>query len=565
MSTGTLSRSSVPRGCYAPDAIPSKWEPLVFGIPGYDPTRGADGFWFDPKVADKAVRFFSVMLQHIEGGVAGKPFDLEPWQAAIVANLFGWMRRDRRGNAVRRYRELFVYVPRKNGKTPLCAGIGLFCFFCDKEAGQQGYIAAKDREQAGHLFRQMEHMVRANPELASKCRIYGGNAQGGQSRSFVKSDASFLKVISGDGGGKHGGNPHIVIVDELHEQQNRDLLDALRTSMVSANRSQSLMISLTTADHDRDSVCNEKYLRAKSILANPEEDTAFLPVIYEADPTDDPYDPAVWRRVNPNLDVSVSEDELKRIVSEAKANPALWVEFLRLHLNLRTRQVIDNAIDMVLWDACGEPFDPSILIGQPCWAGMDFGWTDDYCALVFVFPIEDRLYVLPHFWVPQDGRRDLRKMPTAGFVASGHVTVCDGQITDVEQVYEVLRDARLKYDLRLIAVDGNNAKKQFQDLMAEGFTPVSFHQNKGNYSEPWKWLMANGLQAGQFRHGGHPVLRWMAGNTASEVDGLDGVMPKKKKSAEKIDGVCAAAMAIGVWLNDPNKPTLNDAGGFDSW
>lgn len=544
----------IPEGCFAPKAIPAKWRKLVFGIPGYDPTRGAAGCWFDPKAAQLALDFFAEMLCHIEGGVVGQPFVLEHWQAAILVNLFGWKKLDRRGRTVRRYRELFVYVPRKNGKTPFCAGIGLLIFFVDEEAGQQGFIAAKDREQASLLFRQMEGMVRANPHLKSRCRIYGGNAPAGQSRSFVKGDASFLKIISGDGGGKHGGNPHIVIVDELHEQRDRELIDALQTSMVSENRPQSLMISLTTADHDQPSVCNEKYDKAIRVRDNPEKDPAFLPVIFEADPKDDPYSPATWRKCNPNLGVSVSEEELGRLAETAKENPAFDVEFKRLHLNLRTTKVVAGAIEMSLWNSCSGPFDVAALAGKPCWAGMDYGWRDDFAALVFVFPFDDgTVKVLAYFWVPKEGKRDLKKMPASDFVARGLVTVTEGNSTDIEAIYEMIRQARKKYDLRKIAIDLNNARKQTQDLQAEGFKVLEFFQNKRNYSEPWKWMMADGLRAKKLLHGGNAVMKWMAGNTAAEVDGLDGVMPKKKKSAEKIDGICALLMAIGAWLTDPDK------------
>jgi phage terminase large subunit-like protein len=188
---------------------------------------------------------------------------LSPWQKAATANLFGWKRLDAKEREVRRYLNLFVYVPRKNGKTPWCAGIGLYVFFCDDEAGQQGYIAAKDKDQAGKLFRQMEGMVRANELLSARCRPYGGNAPAGNSKSFVKDDNSFLKVISADASGKHGGTPNLVIVDELHEQPDRELIDTLRTSLTSENRKQPLMLELTTADFDRPSICNERYEFAK--------------------------------------------------------------------------------------------------------------------------------------------------------------------------------------------------------------------------------------------------------------------------------------------------------------
>ncbi len=524
---------------------------ILRGVPGYDPFQGAAGCWFDEEAARFAIAFIEEMLVHIEGELKNQPFLLEPWQKAIVANLFGWKKRDEFGRVVRRYREVFIYIPRKNGKTPLCACIAALAFFLDDEPGQQGYIAAKDREQAGHLFRQLQGMIEANPALRKRCRVYGGTAPAGQSRSFVKPDGSFLKIISGDGSGKHGGNPHIVIVDELHEQDNRELLDALQTSMVSKNRKQSIFVQLTTADFDRPSICNDKYEHAKRVRDEPGKDPSLLPVIYEADPHDDPHDLATWKKCNPNLGVSVSEFDLRRLSNRAKEDPGFAVEFKRLHLNIRTRPVVANAINMAHWDACGEPFDVEDLAGEACWAALDFGWRDDYAALGLVFPRDDgRVYTLAWLWLPQEGKRDRRAEPTARFIADGLVSLTPGNATDIEAIYQVLRDLRRRYDLRKVVIDPANARKQGQDLMNDGFEVHEFFQSMRNYTEPWKWLMSEGLANGKIRHGGNKALRWMAGNVAVEVNGLDQVMPRKKRSLEKIDGICALAMAIGAWLAD---------------
>src|SRR5262245_49492367 len=313
-----------------PEDLPREWVELLRKIPGYDPFVGAEGCWFDIQTAQLALDFFPEMLVHIEGDLAGKPFILQRWQQAFIANLFGWKRLDDQGRVVRRYKETLLYCPRKQGKTPITSGLGLFVFFCDGEVGQQGYITAKDKDQAGLLFRQMEAMVEANAHLSKRCRAYGGNAPAGASKSLVKPDNSFLKVISADAKGKHGGTPHIVIIDELHEQEDRRLVDTLRTSMTSKNRKQGLMVYLTTADFDRPSICNERYAYAKRVQKDPAFDPAFLPVLYEADPGDPWDDERTWEKCNPNLDVSVSRSELRRLANDAKENPALLIEFRRL-------------------------------------------------------------------------------------------------------------------------------------------------------------------------------------------------------------------------------------------
>jgi phage terminase large subunit-like protein len=539
-----------------------EWEEVLQGIPGYDPFRGSAGCWFDQAAARQAVDFFGDYVRHVEGDLAGQPFRLEPWQQAIVANLFGWKRRDLQSRVVRRYRELFLYLPRKNGKSLLAAGIGLLVFFCDDEPGQQDFLAAADKEQAGVLFRMMKANIEAEPALAKRCRIYGGSAQAGQAKSIVKPDNSFLKVLSADAETKHGGNSHLVIVDELHAQPSRDLVDVLTTS--SGSRKQPLFISITTADFDRPSLCNEKHKYACEVRDNPEQDPAFLPVVYEAGPEDAWDDPATWRKANPNIGVSVSEEYLARECQRAKSVPEYENTFRRLHLGQRTQQDV-RAIPLQLWDKGCEPFELRELEGQPCWAGLDFGWRDDYAALVLVFPSDgDIVRVVPHFWIPTNGKRDLRSEPARDFIARKLLSVTDGNSTDMEAIYQTLRDVRELFALRKIAYDPANARKQGQDLLADGFDVCEFFQTKRNFSEPWKWMMA-ALPDGRLRHGGHAVLRWMAGNTAIEVDGLDGVQPKKKKSAEKIDGICALCMALGAWLVDPEKASDPNAGGFELW
>lgn len=520
------------------------------------------------------------MLVHIEGDAAATPFVLSPWEQSLVANLFGWKQLDRRGRVVRRYREVFLYVPRKNGKTPLCAGIALFVFFCDDEAGQQDFLAAKDKDQAGLLFRQMEGMVERNPELAGRCRVYGGNAPAGKTKSFVKDDNSFLKVISADASGKHGGNSHLVIIDELHEQDDRALFDALRTSFTSENRKQPLFVQLTTADYDRPSICNERYENAKKVRDNPARDPRLLPVIYEADPGD-PWDAeATWEKCNPNLDVSVSRDELRRMANEAKDNPAFLIEFRRLHTNVRMQQSATKAIDLQLWDACRvAPPPPAWFHRKPCWAGLDLGWRDDLAALVRLWeleydagqptrdkddnPLPRPLFARFNFWVPAGTKRDLRASPFFEFVAGGFVTVTDGESTDFAAIRSVLEETRRECDLRTVMMDPSYARSEATDLLGDGFPVVEFTQNHRSYSVPWKWFQADGLKGRLLRHDGNPVARWMAGHVAIEVNGTDGVMPKKRKSAEKIDGITAKCMGIAGYLADPNKG--GDDGGFEFW
>jgi len=561
------ARARRPKLTSSVDEPSGGWETLLQLLPGYDPFLGSDGCWFDPAAATKALRFFPQYLRHIEGDIASAAFKLAPWQQSLVANLFGWKKTDEKGRVVRRFREVLVYCPRKQGKSPMCAAIGLYVFFCDDEPGQQGYIAAKDKDQAGLLYRQMDGMIKAAPALSSRCRAYGGNAPAGASKSFVKDDNSFLKVISADASGKHGGLPHLVIVDELHEQSDRRLVDTLRTSLTGVTRKQPLMIYLTTADYDRPSICNERYNYAKRVQANPAYDPSFLPVVYEADPRDAWDAETTWEKSNPNLDISVSRAELKRLANEAKDNPALLIEFRRLHTNVRVQKTVDKAIDVTLWDACKiEPPKLGDFEGKPCWAGLDLGWRDDFAALVRLWPHgEGRVFADFKFWLPKAGKRDLLVSPFHEFVAGGFLELTAGNTTDFAAIREVLDDTRDRFDLRELMMDPSYARSEATELMNSGFPLKEFRQNMANYSVPWKWLMADGLKARKLVHDGNPVARWMAGHVVVEVNGTDGVMPRKRKSADKIDGITGMCMGLASWLGDPSRGTDSGAGGFELW
>jgi phage terminase large subunit-like protein len=539
-------------------SLRGEWRDLLFLSPGYDPFAQAADCWFDHDLADHAVAFYPECLVHVEGALAGQPFALEPWQKCFVGNLAGWVRKDAQGRVVRRYREGFLEVPRKNGKTPLVAGLGLAVLFCDPEAGQQDYIAASDKEQAGHLFRHCKGMVERCEPMAKRCRIFGGNAQAGQGKSiFRESDGSFLRVISSDANTKHGGNSHLVLVDELHAQTSRDLVDVLQTSMASSNRRQPLFISVTTAGHNRLSICYEKYQYACRVRDNPGDparpgyDPAFFPMIFEAKPDEDWRAEETWANANPNLHVSVSVDYLRRECQRAVETPAYENTFRQLHLNQWTEQA-SRWLSMQAWDGCGlTPIDLDALRGRTCFAGLDLASTRDLTAFVLLFPDGDGgCTLVPHFWIPSEGgarRGQADGVPYPLWIKQGHLNGTAGDWCDYTQVVADILALADQYSISQIAFDPHEASMVAQHLMDNGLNLLKFTQTFKNYNEPVK-LFEQLVNEQKIQHGGHPVLRWNADNVALDhnIQGLR--IPSKKKSGEKIDGIVAALMATGSWI-----------------
>ncbi len=543
-----------------------KLHEIIRLIPGYDPFETAlPGQYFDADAGQMACDFFPACLKHVEGAVAGQPFVLEDWQKAIVANIFGWKNAD----GWRRYREVFLYVPRKDGKTPLAAGIADFVTFCDEEFGQQNVCAAADSDQAGLLFRHAAGMVRQEPELDSRCTIYGDKGGTVRKSIVIPSTNSYLRVISSEANTKHGGNPHLIIIEELHAQANAELVDVLQTSMASANRRQSLLISVTTADFARESVCNEKHDYACKVRDKIFDDPAFLPVIYEADTDDDWTDPEVWAKANPNLGVSVSLEYLERECKRAQELPRLENTFKRLHLNIITEQAV-RWLPMDKFDACGGPDNVTELIeklrGKPCWAGLDLASTNDLCSLALVFRPEfegDTYKVLLYCWVPGESmelraRRDNVDYPT--WQRQGFIEETAGNVADYSRIRAKINELSKIYPIQEIAFDPYNATHITQELEdQDGFRVIEHRQGIISMNEPtkaWERLVLSGGLA----HGGNPVLRWAQSNVAIHTDAAGNIKPDKKKSTEKIDPIVAGIMALWRAMKGDGGGSVYDTG-----
>jgi len=504
-------------------------------IPGYDPFRDAGDCVFDAAAAQLAIDFFPECLTHVKAKWAGKPLQLEPWQQAIIANLFGWKRPD----GTRRYREALIYVPRKNGKTAICAGLALLLLFCDGEKGAEIYSAAAEEGQARLAWTMAKQMVLQEPYLASRAKIYGGAI-------VYEQMASTYKPLSADADTKHGFSTHAAIVDELHVHKNRDLLDVLITS--TGARTQPLIIEITTADYARPgSICNEKHEYASKVRDGIIADASFLPVIYEAKPEDDWTKPETWAKANPNLGVSISHEYLARECKRAQDTPGYENTFKRLHLNIITEQA-SRWLSMERWDAAAPRRPLEQLAGADCFGGLDLSSTTDLAALVLSFPDDAGGFdLLPVFWIPGDSaiERELRdRVPYPAWIAQGIIRQTEGDVVDYDVIRRDINELAKLYHIRELAIDRWNAQQITTQLQGDGIEVVPFGQGYHSMSPASKEFEKLVL-AGELRHAANPVLRWMASNVALETDAAGNIKPSKKRSTERIDGIVAAIMAIG--------------------
>ena len=281
--------------------------------------------FFNWKKARKAIRFFETYLIHVKGDKAGEALRLERWQRKILKRVFGWMTAE----DLRLVREVYIEIPRKNGKSFLGAGLALLLLYADKELGAEVVSAAADTEQAALVYDVAKQIVQNNPHLAKKTRAF-------KRAMSILDTASKYQVLSSDAYTKHGKNLSGIVIDELHAQPNRELVDVLVTS--TSSRKQPLTIYLTTAGYDRNSICYEKHEYAEKLLAGCITDYRFYPVIFAAARDDDWRNPKTWYKANPNLGISKRLDYMEAECKKAENNPAYENTFKRLDLNIWTEQ-----------------------------------------------------------------------------------------------------------------------------------------------------------------------------------------------------------------------------------
>ena len=492
---------------------------------------------YDKKKADRAVTFIE-NLCHTKGKWAGTPFWLLPWQEQLIRDIFGIVKPD--GN--RQFRTAFVEICKKVGKSELAAAVALYLLYADNEPSAEVYGAAADRQQASIVFDVAKQMVEMSPALMKRSKLMAATK-----RIVNYGNAGYYQVLSAEVGGKHGFSVSGLVFDEIHTQPNRQLYDVL-TKGSSDARQNPLHFIITTAGNDRHSIAFELHTKAVDILEGRRVDPTFYPVVYGLKDDEDWEDEANWYKVNPSLGYTVDIERLRDAYREAKQNPADEITFKWLRMNMWVSSTVAWIPDAIYMRG-NEPINMASLEGRDCYAGLDLSSTGDITALVLMFPprdMDEKYIVLPFFWVPEDTiprRVKANSVPYDVWEKQGHILATEGNVIHYDFIEKFIYDLAEKYHILEIAVDRWNATQMIQNLEGEGFTIVPFGQGFSSMSAPTKEFYRL-LMEGQIIHGGHPVLRWMAGNVVIDTDPAGNIKVTKVKSKEKIDGIVAAIMAL---------------------
>lgn len=494
-------------------------------------------YYFDEAKANHVCQFLE-SLPHVKGHWAAELqfIVLQPWQCFILCVIFGWLKVATR---TRRFSLAYVAVPRKNGKSILGGGIGLYMLAADGEFGAEVYSGATSEKQAWEVFRPAKQMMERSPELAEAFGV-----KVGPQRIYIEANGSRFEAVIGKPG--DGASPHCGIVDEYHEHDSDTLFDTFRTGM--GARKQPLLLVITTAGDNLAGPCKLLQGDLENVLTRSIEREELFGTVYTIDDSDDWTSDAAVRKANPNYDVSVFADFLQTERQNAVNSARKQGVFKTKHENV---WVGANAayFNIEQWNRLADPsLKPEEFQGLPCAHASDLSSKKDLTACVKVFrKIVDgkaHYFVFGRYYLPKDQAMLPEFQHYQGWVHQGFLGTTPGGAIDYEQIERDTVNDIQKFRIKEFAYDGWNAEQYSQNVERETrATRVEVPQKVRYLSDPMKQLDAL-IADGRVHHDGNPVLTWAMGNVTAHTDKNDNVFPNKERYESKIDPAVAFIMAM---------------------
>jgi phage terminase large subunit-like protein len=509
---------------------------------------------FDSNAGAKVCRFIET-LDHTKGEWAKRreKLILQPWQCFLVVCLFGWLHRE---TGRRRFRIAYWEIPRKNGKSPLAAAIGLYMFVADGEFGAEVYSGATTEKQAWEVFKPAKLMLERNQHLQD---YFGAEPC---AKVLVKQrDASKFEPVIGNPG--DGSSPSCAIIDEYHEHNTSALYDTMETGM--GARAQPLLLIITTAGFNIAGPCHDKRDEVCKVLDGIFENEQLFGVIFGLDEEDDWAVPNSLIKANPNYGISVDADYLLTRQRQALFSVAEQTKFKTKHLNVWC-SVASGCFDMQLWALAEDKLlDEGELLGCDCFFGDDLASKLDLCAHQRLYRKliggKQHYYLFGRYWLPEAAIEEPGPNHAyyARWVSQGFLTPTEGATVDFEFITEQVIEDALRIKPLEIVYDPFNATQFAQGIMAEGFqNVVEFQQKPWNFSLPVDEINA-ALKDGRFHHDGNPITAWCFSNCVAKASKKGMFSPIKAKQHQKIDGAIAAIMAMARATVQEPTPTYEVA------
>lgn len=509
-------------------------------------------YFYSAKRANHILEFAENYCRHSKGKFGGKPVELELWEKAHLATVFGFI--DIEGN--RKYRESLLIVGKKNGKSLLASVVGLYMLTADGEMGPEVYAVATKKDQSKIIWLESKRMVRKSPSLSKRVRSL-----------VAELDTDFndgvFKPLASDSDTLDGLNIHCVLMDEIHQWKQGKALYDIMADGVSA-REQPLVYITSTAGTIREDIYDQKYEEAEMVINGYEDpdgykDEHFIAFIYELDNRKEWTDETCWEKANPGLGTIKNRNTLKDKVEKAKKNPLLVKNLLCKEFNIRETSseawlTFEQANNTAVYDI--KKLKPRYGIG-----GADLSATTDLTAakVLFKVPEDEHIYVMSMYWIPEDlveKRVTEDKVPYDMWIERGYVRTCPGNKISHRDVKAWFVEIQEEYDIYLYLTGYDSwSAVYFVEDMQDYFGKASMVpviQGKKTLSQPMKALGAD-LENNLIVYNNNPVDKWCLCNTAVDVDKNDNIQPiKTSKPRRRIDGTAALLDAYVVLQNNMN-------------
>ena len=535
----------------------AKWERLAVQRQYKDLAR-TDAAWpwrFDVERGARVCEFIE-LLPHTKGRWArqGLTLQLEGWQCFILMSVFGWLHQ---ATGLRRFREAYIEVPRKNAKSTLTSGVFLYMLAADGEMGAEVYSTATTKDQARIVFDDAKRMAERSPDLRTYCGVAIM-----QHALTVAATGSKGLPLAAEGSNLDGLNVHFAAVDEVHAHKTRALYDVIDSAR--GAREQSLLWLITTSGSNRAGICYERRSHACKVLEGSLIDETLFGIVYTIDEKDDPLDPKNWAKANPNWLVSVLQDDMEAAARKAAAMPSAMANFLTKRLDVWVNA--DSAwMDMAAWDACADPDLKEIHVEHlPVWLPLDLASKVDFAAApkLFYNAAIDHYYLISRFYLPERAIEISANSQYDGWRRGEFINVTPGETIDFDQIESDLRADVCTLDVQELPYDPWQATQMANRLVGEGAPMVEYRQTVGTMSEPMKTLQALVLQK-KLTHDGNPVMTWMVSNVICHLDAKDNIYPRKERPENKIDGPVATIMGIGrILAGGVTEPSVYESRGI---
>jgi phage terminase large subunit-like protein len=481
------------------------------------------------------------------------------WQYECFMRIFGWVRHSEKWKReVRRFKQASIWIPKKQGKSPSLAALGMYLLAGDNEPGQKVFLAAKDGDQARtNAGKHAVEMWLQSEQLRKECSLNRNLLQitHERSRSIMRPLSSSNSRTQQSKEGLNGS----VLVDETHVVD-RAFVDIISRAGIS--RSEPLFAEFSTAGNNPDGYGKERFDVSRDLLAGKIHDEEMFAAIYAAEPdvTDEELDAnfeKYSRLANPSIGRLIDPQEIRRDYERSKATIEKLGQFKMYRLNI-WQHSSNPWLRPSDWAKCKADFTEDDLLGMTCYGGLDLSLRWDTSAFVLLFPVGDsdppRFRALVYFFLPRESaRKTTDRVPWFDW-QDKYIRLTDGDTTDFPLIRKCINDARQKFDLCNVAYDDRFAETIAQELQDEdGIEMVDFNQTPQNFAEPMG-LLESDVISGRIEHPDNKCLNWQAGNATKNQKGM--LVKPELDDVKKIDGITAMVMAramamagsgVGFW------------------